>query len=46
MCGVTRMDRIGNEYVRESYDVTNLTGKMRENRFNGLDMLKKGIITI
>lgn len=32
ICGVTRLDRIGNKYIKESLSVTDKAGKMRENR--------------
>jgi hypothetical protein len=32
MCGVTRMDRMRNEYIRESLKVAPVTEKMRSNR--------------
>lgn len=32
MCGVTRKNRIRNEYIKISLNVTNIFGKLRENR--------------
>lgn len=40
MCSVTRMDRIGNKYTRESLGITDLFGKMKGNRltwFGGVE---------
>lgn len=30
MCGMTRVDKIRNEYIRGSLDTRNIAGKMRE----------------
>lgn len=39
MCDMTRVDRIKNECLTRSSGVTDIAGKMRENKFiNGLDM--------
>lgn len=44
MCGVTRLDKIRNEHIKESLGVTNISEKMKRNRSNNLDMLKEEII--
>jgi len=41
MSGVTREDRIRNEYVRGSIGVASIVAKMRENRLGGLVMLRE-----
>lgn len=39
--GMTRLDRIRNEYVRESLGVTNIVGKMGENRLSWFGHVEK-----
>lgn len=36
-----RLDKIRNECTRRSLRVTNISGKIRENKWDGLDPLKK-----
>lgn len=40
-CGVTRMDRIRYEYIKESFAATNIAGKMRKNRLRGFEYIKR-----
>lgn len=46
MYGVTRIDRIINEYIRKSYGITNVAWKKREQFKNDLDMLREEIMII
>lgn len=32
LCGVTKMDKIKNEYIKGNLDIMNVAGVMRENR--------------
>lgn len=32
MCNVTQLDKIRNEYIRGSFGVTNVAGKMKEDK--------------
>lgn len=43
MCGLTRVDRVRNECIRGSLDVTNITKKMRKNRLRWLGHVKRRI---
>ena len=38
MCGVTRWDRLRNEYVRGSVGVDSIRDKLAQSRLSGLDM--------
>lgn len=40
-CDVTRLDKIGNEYVRESVDATSVAEEMRENKFRRLGYVER-----
>ena len=46
MCGHTRNDKIKNEDFRGKVGVAEIEGKMRENRYDGLDMCKEGLLTL
>lgn len=46
MYGVTRMNIIRNEHMRECLGVTNMTGKMREKRLRWMvDVLREEVMT-
>lgn len=40
-CGVSKLDKIGNEIVRESLGVANIAEEMRENRFKCLGYVER-----